>query len=439
MERSTSVGTLERENVSARPESRQSGSALLRDASEQLRKAAERLGLSDSLLKILESPERELNVMLPVEMDDGRIEVFAGYRVQHSRLRGPAKGGIRYHPSVDLDEVRGLASLMTWKCALLDLPYGGAKGGVTCDPSLMSANELSRLTRTLATSLMPIIGSRIDVPAPDVNTNEQTMAWFLDEVERRSGTADPAIVTGKPIAVGGIPGRGESTGRGVGLLSLAMLKRLGIPAEQARIAVQGFGKVGSEAVRTLVDAGCQIVALSDVSGGLYNQQGLDMGRIFEHVGRKQLLDTYGGEDAEFITNAELLTVDCDILIPAALEGQLTDENAHAIQAKAIVEGANGPTTSEADRILTERGVVLIPDILANAGGVVVSYFEWLQGLQGTQWTLEQVRKQLDERMLSAFETVMGRAEAEEITPREAAFLIAVDRVAQTARTRGISV
>lgn len=413
------------------------GSTLLEDASAQFRAAAAHLGLDPGLQQVLETPEREMSVALPIEMDDGRIAVFQGYRVQHSRLRGPAKGGIRYHPSVDLDEVRGLAALMTWKCSLLDLPYGGGKGGVNCDPSLLSAGELARLTRAYATAMLPIIGSRVDVPAPDVNTDERVMAWFLDAIEQQTGVFDPAVVTGKPLAIGGIPGRGEATGRGVALITMEMLKRRGIAFEDARIAVQGFGKVGGHTVRTLAEAGCRIVAISDVTGGLYNPEGLDIPRIVAHTRNhpRGLLEGYPGEDAEHIGAAELLTVDCDVVIPAALEGQITTDNAGDIRAPIIVEAANGPTTGDADRILQDRGITVVPDILANAGGVVVSYFEWIQGLQGTKWTLENVRARLDRMMLDAFEAVIQRAEAEDVSLRLAAYLIAVGRVAETAVLR----
>lgn len=411
---------------------------LLEDALTQARQAATALGLEPGLQQLLETPEREVAVALPVEMDDGTLAVFQGYRVQHSRLRGPAKGGFRYHPRVDLDEVRGLASLMTWKCALLDLPYGGAKGGVTCDPTQLSTRELARLTREYARSLAPFIGPQVDIPAPDVNTNAQVMGWFLDEFERYAGRFQPAAVTGKPLDLGGSAGRGEATGRGVAHTTRLMLDRMGIAPETARIAIQGYGKVGSHAARALADYGCRIIAISDVSGALYNARGLDLARIDAYVKShpKNLLDGYPGDDADWISNEELLALDCDVLIPAALEGQITPENAGEIRARIIAEGANGPTTSGADRILEDRGIIVVPDILANAGGVVVSYFEWLQGLQGARWTLEDVRAQLDDMMTSAFVAVTSQADEHDISLRSSAFRIAVDRVASAARLRG---
>jgi glutamate dehydrogenase (NAD(P)+) len=411
--------------------------SMLSDALDAVRHAARHIGLDDSLLRVLEAAERELTFSFPVELDDGRLEVFTGYRIQHSRVRGPAKGGIRYHPSVDIDEVRGLASLMTWKCALLDLPFGGAKGGVVCDPSILSTSELARLTRAYARALAPFIGSHVDVPAPDVNTNEQTMAWFLDEFERQTGVHDPSVITGKPLAVGGVPGRGEATGRGVAIVTISMLERLGIPLDRARIAVQGFGKVGGEAARILEEEGCRIVAVSDVSCGLYNPDGLDVAGI-AHALRfsgRHLLHDCAGVDAEFIRSDEVLTVDCDVLIPAALEGQITERNAGSITARLIVEGANGPTTASADRILESRGVIVVPDILANAGGVVVSYFEWLQGLQGLPWSLDTVRTSLGERMSRATEAVVEKARTDNLSLRHAAYCLALDRVADAARAR----
>lgn len=431
---------LELDRYAVAPATTDPGTDLLRDAVRAVREAGRRLGIGPGLQRLLEAPERELAVALPVEMDDGSLAVFQGYRVQHSRLRGPAKGGFRYHPAVSLDEVRGLASLMTWKCALLDLPYGGAKGGVACDPARLSTRELRNLTRAYARAVAPIVGEQVDVPAPDVNTDERVMAWFLDEIERLSGTHQPALVTGKPLALGGSAGRGEATGRGVAHVARLMLARLGIPLEDARIIVQGYGKVGYEAVASLVASGCRIVAISDVSGGLYNPRGLDIARINAYVRSvpQRLLQGYAGNDAAPVTNQQLLTLPCDVLIPAALEGQITTANAAEIQARVIIEGANGPATSAADSILAERGVIVVPDILANAGGVVVSYFEWLQGLQGRRWSPEDVRAQLDAMMTAAFEQVVARALADAVGLRQAAFLIAVERVAEAARLRGMA-
>jgi glutamate dehydrogenase (NAD(P)+) len=420
-----------------RRDSESEGSVLLRDSRRYVREAADLLDISPSLFSLIDQPERELSFALPVELDDGRVQAFTGYRVQHSRALGPGKGGVRFHPRADLDEVRGLAALMTWKCALLDLPYGGAKGGVTCDPTILSTEELSRITRAYAGALAPFVGSRIDVPAPDVNTDGRIMAWFLDEYERRTGQHDPSVVTGKPLILGGIPGRGESTGRGVALITMAMLERYKISPSEARVAIQGFGKVGSEAARRLHELGVKVVGISDVSCGLYNPDGLDIPRIAEAVqcNPPRLLREYQGDDVTTMNNDEFLTLECDVIIPAALEGQITSRNASAIQARIIVEGANGPTTAEADEILQERGIAVAPDILANAGGVVVSYFEWLQGLQGNRWTLEAVRTHLDERMKGAFEAVTGEAERREITMRQAAYAIAVERVARAVNLR----
>lgn len=413
------------------------GSDLLQDSQQYVRNAAHSLGISTSIFNLIDKPEREITVTLPVELDDGRVEAFTGYRVQHSRVLGPGKGGVRFHPDSNLDEVRGLAALMTWKCSLLNLPYGGAKGGVVCDPSMLSSGELARITRSYANALTPFIGAHVDVPAPDVNTDERIMAWFLDEYEKRVGRHEPSVVTGKPLALGGIPGRGESTGRGVAETTRAMLDKQYISPGKARAVIQGFGKVGAEAARRLHEHGIKVVAISDVSGGLVNPDGLDIPRILRSVQCQppRLLKDYAGDDATHVPNSEILTYDCDVLIPAALEGQIHAGNAADIRASIIVEGANGPTTSEADQILAERGIVVTPDILANAGGVVVSYFEWLQGLQGNRWTLETVRKMLDESMHNAFDAVYLASEQRKITMRQAAYLIAVERVARAVDLR----
>lgn len=420
-----------------RPESGQQGSVLLRDSQQYVRAAADMLELDRSIFDLLSRPERELTFTLAVELDDGRLQAFTGYRVQHSRVLGPGKGGVRFHPASDLDEVRGLAALMTWKCALLGLPYGGAKGGVVCDPSLHSTSELSRITRAYANALTPFIGSRVDVPAPDVNTDERTMAWFLDEYERRVGRQEPSVVTGKPLALGGIPGRGESTGRGVALITLAMLERNGIAPEDARVVIQGFGKVGSEAARRLNEFGVRIIGISDISGGLYNPRGLDVPYILESLNCSppRLLEEYTGDDAERVSNDDFLSIECDVLIPAALEGQITLDNAGSINARIVVEAANGPTTAEAEETLSRRGIEVAPDILANAGGVVVSYLEWQQGLQGERWALDTVRTALDERLRAAFDAVVCTSEQRQMSLRQAAYLIAVERVVKGMRMR----
>jgi glutamate dehydrogenase (NAD(P)+) len=429
--------TIERSSAESRTHSVNQGSELLKDSQRYIRDAAEMLEISPSLFTLIQEPEREISVTLPVELDDGRVQAFTGYRVQHSRVLGPAKGGMRFHPDSNLDEVRGLAALMTWKCALLDLPYGGAKGGVVCDPSLLSSGELARITRAYAKSLSPFIGARIDVPAPDVNTDERIMAWFLDEYEKQIDRHEPSVVTGKPLALGGIPGRGESTGRGVAQTTMAMLEKQYISPKTARVVIQGFGKVGSEAARRLHELGIKVVGISDVSCGLVNPDGLDIPQILNAVQCQppRLLSEYSSENVTHVPNSEVLTLDCDVLIPAALEGQIHAANAGDIKARIIVEGANGPTTAEAAELLAARGVAIAPDILANAGGVVVSYFEWLQGLQGNRWGLETVRKMLDEKMRTAFDAVYRESERRKITIRQAAYVIAVERVARAVSLR----
>ena len=336
-------------------------------AQAQYDAVTERMGLEPGVRAFLRTPGRELSVRLPVRMDSGEVQVFVGHRVQHSMARGPAKGGIRYHPDVTLDEVRALAMWMTWKCAVVDLPYGGAKGGVTVDPRALSQGELERLTRRYASELLPIIGPDRDIPAPDVGTNEQTMAWFMDTFSMIRGYAVPGVVTGKPVAIGGSLGRREATGQGVAIVTREAMRDLGRPLEGARVVVQGFGNVGYHAARCLGEMGCRIVGVSDSTGGVYRPDGLDV----EEMSRRKASGGWASE----MTNAELLTQPCDILVPSALEGVITAENAHHIQAGLIVEGANGPTTTDADAILLERGVTVAPDILANAGGVTVSYFE----------------------------------------------------------------
>ncbi len=405
----------------------------------QLDDVAERLNLDPGIHILLRRPERELTVSVPVIMDDGQIQVFTGYRVQHSSARGPCKGGIRYHPDVNLREVRALAALMTWKCAVVGIPYGGAKGGVQCDPSQLSEEELCRLTRRFTAAILPILGPRRDIPAPDVNTNAQVMAWIADTVSMLEGKAVMEIVTGKPIPLGGSLGRKEATGRGVAIVTAELLKRKRRRLADTTVAVQGYGNVGSAAATILHEMGCKIVAVSDISGGLYNPAGLDIPDINRHVANhpQHLLEGYGAPGVDKITNEELLTSKVDVLIPAALEHQIRADNAADIQARMIIEGANGPTTREADEILQDRGIIVVPDILANAGGVVVSYFEWVQDLQCFFWDEEEVNRNLKKVMTRAFAEVWDFSQAQGVPLRLGAYMLAVSRVADAVRSRGI--
>ncbi len=405
----------------------------------QLDDVAERLNLDPGIHTILRRPERELTVSIPVIMDDGQIQVFTGYRVQHSSARGPCKGGIRYHPDVNLREVRALAALMTWKCAVVGIPYGGAKGGVQCDPSRLSEDELCRLTRRFTAAILPILGPRRDIPAPDVNTNAQVMAWIADTVSMLEGKAVMEIVTGKPIPLGGSLGRKEATGRGVAIVTAELLKRKRRRLADTTVAVQGYGNVGSAAATILHEMGCKIIAVSDISGGLYNPAGLDIPSINRHVANhpQHLLEGYSAPGVDRITNEELLTSKVDVLIPAALEHQIRADNAVDIQARMIIEGANGPTTREADEILQDRGIIVVPDILANAGGVVVSYFEWVQDLQCFFWDEEEVNRHLKKVMTRAFGEVWDFSQAQGVPLRLGAYMLAVARVADAVRSRGI--
>jgi glutamate dehydrogenase (NAD(P)+) len=400
---------------------------------------AQRLELDPGIYAILRQPEREMTVSIPVVMDDGRIKVYTGYRVQHSSARGPCKGGIRYHYSVDLNEVRALAALMTWKCAVVDIPYGGAKGGVQCDPVEMSQDELCRMTRRFAAMIMPIIGSKRDIPAPDVNTNPQIMAWIADTASMLEGRTTMDIVTGKPIPLGGSLGRREATGRGVALATRELLKRQGHTPEETTVAVQGYGNVGMFAATILKQMGCNVRAVSDISGGLYAPHGLDIASLNRYVAAhpRQLIEGYEAPGVEKINNTELLTCDVDVLIPAALEHQIHAGNAPNIRAKMIVEGANGPTTPEADEILTDRGIIVLPDILANAGGVIVSYFEWVQDLQFFFWEEEEVNRNLERLMVRSFQNVWEFSEKQRVPLRLAAYMLAVDKVARAVKERGI--
>jgi len=398
-----------------------------------------RLKIDPGILEILRRPERELTVSVPVVMDDGQIKVFSGYRVQHSSARGPCKGGIRYHPEVHLNEVRALAALMTWKCAVVDIPYGGAKGGVCCDPSQMSQDELCRLTRRYTSMIMPIIGPKRDIPAPDVNTNAQTMAWIADTASMLEGNTVLAIVTGKPIPLGGSLGRKEATGRGVAIVTAELLERIGKDISDTTIAVQGYGNVGSAAATILHQMGAKIIAVSDISGGRYCEAGLDIDAINEHVEHhpKHLLEGYECAGVDHITNEELLLTDVDVLIPAALEHQLRVDNAAQVRARMIVEAANGPTTREADEILNDRGVIVVPDILANAGGVVVSYLEWVQNLQVFFWEEEEINRKLHAFMTRAFKDVWEFSKEQGANLRLGAYMLAVNKVASAIRSRGV--
>ena len=400
---------------------------------------ARRLQLDPDVLAVLREPERELVVNIPVTMSDGRVEVFRGFRVQHSSARGPCKGGIRYHPDVDLDEVRALAALMTWKCAVVGIPYGGAKGGVSCDPAHLTEHEIRSLTRRFVGMIMPVIGPNRDIPAPDVNTNPQVMAWMADEAAAMPGRSSIGIVTGKPVSLGGSLGRREATGLGVAIATRELLHRRGQPLEDTTVAIQGYGNVGMAAATFLHQMGCPIVAVSDISGALYAPGGLDIPTINRHVQAhpRFLLEGYDQPGLERLSNDDLLTCQTDVLIPAALERQIRADNALAIRARVVVEAANGPTTPEADAILNERGVVVVPDILANAGGVVVSYFEWVQNLHGLFWNEAEVNRNLEHIMTSGFDRVWRFSGENAVTLRTGANMLAVKRVADAVRDRGM--
>jgi glutamate dehydrogenase (NAD(P)+) len=407
----------------------------LTTALAQLSSAVELLGFDDGLHQMLATPRRELHVAVPLRRDDGRIELLAGYRVQHNISRGPGKGGLRFAPGVDIDEVRALAMWMTWKCAVVELPYGGAKGGVAIDPRGYSAAELERVTRRYTSEVMPIIGPERDIMAPDVGTTEQTMSWVMDTYSVNSGYTIPAVVTGKPLAVGGSLGRATATSRGVVHATAAALADAGVEMAEVTAAVQGFGKVGSHAARFLAEGGAKVLAVSDAEGGVHNPAGLDVPALHAHWATTGTVAGFAGGDP--IDNAGLLALDVDVLIPAATEDVLDAETARTVKARWVVEGANGPTTSEGDRVLAERGVVVVPDILANAGGVVVSYFEWVQANQAYWWTEREIEDRLEHRMRSAYAAVAQRARADGITLRDAALVIGVRRVAEAHQLRGL--
>ena len=398
-------------------------------------RAAELLNLDPGLYKILRNPEKQIITSVPVVMDNGEIEVFQGYRVLYNTSRGPAKGGIRFDMGVTLDEVTALAAWMTWKCAVVDVPFGGAKGGVICDPYRMSQSELERLTRRYTASLLEVLGPDSDVPAPDVNTNERVMAWIMDTYSMHRRHTVNAVVTGKPVSLGGSLGRREATGRGVMLSVKEALRRLGMPLHGTRVAVQGFGNVGSVAARLLEKEGLTVVAISDKTGGVYNPNGIFIDDALEYVKNNRFLEGYPGGD--HITNEELLELEVDVLVPAALENVITRRNAPRIRARIIAEGANGPTTAPADAILEDNGVFVVPDILANAGGVTVSYFEWVQNREGYYWTEDTVNERLRDIMIRAFDDVYRYSEQHGVNMRTAAYMLSIDRVAAVHKLRGV--
>jgi len=407
------------------------------NAVEQLRIACDYLNIEEDIFNFLSSPQQIVSVSLPVRMDNGRVEVFEGYRILHSNARGPGKGGIRYALGVDMDEVMALAMWMTWKCACVGIPLGGAKGGVTCNPRKMSIGERERLTRRFAASILEVIGPEIDIPAPDMNTGAQEMAWIMDTYSMGVGKTVPGVVTGKPIEIGGSLGRTSATGVGVSFMVRELAKRKKVDLKKTDIVVQGFGNVGSFAAKTLSEWGAKIIAVSDISGGYFNPDGLDVQKMFDYAAEHRILDGYPDKKVKKITNNELLQLKCDFLLPCALENQITSENAAKLQCKYMVEGANGPTTPEADEILFKKGVDVIPDILANAGGVTCSYFEWVQDLSALRWSLERVNEELEKIMLNAFDQVHEMKEKEKkISYRLAAYLIAVKRVAAAVKYRG---
>jgi glutamate dehydrogenase (NAD(P)+) len=404
-------------------------------AEARLDEAAERLGLDEGIQKVLLFPSREVIVHIPVTLDDGRLEVFTGYRVQHSIARGPAKGGIRYSPDVTLDEVRALASWMTWKCAVADLPFGGAKGGVVCDPMILSQLELERITRRYTAELSEFIGPEIDVPAPDMNTNEQTMAWIMDTYSMHARHTETAVVTGKPVQLGGSRGRVEATGRGCLIVTQQALARLKLNQKDPRVVIQGFGNVGGMAAKLMAEAGFKIISIIEHDGAVYNANGLDIAALARHKkATGSITDFPGGENLD---RDEALYLETDVLLPAAKESVITSQNAHKLRTKILCEGANGPTTHLADKILDDKGVFVIPDILANTGGVSVSYFEWVQDRQGYFWNEQMVNERLAEVMINGFRSVMEYGEKHGVNNRIASYMLAMDRVAFAIKLRGI--
>lgn len=407
------------------------------DFLETIEAAAKVIGLDESDYEAIKYPERELKVAIPVEMDDGSVQVFEGYRVQHSSTRGPCKGGIRYHPDVNIDEVKALAAWMTFKCAVVNIPYGGAKGAVNVDTKRVSKNELRRLTRRYTAMILPLIGPEKDIQAPDMNTNEEVMGWIMDTYSMFKGYTVSGIVTGKPLGIGGSVGRNTATGRGVMIITKEMLHRMGTPVLDTTVAVQGAGKVGGTTALLLYKEGMKVIALSDLSGGIYNKKGLNIPKIMDFIINGGSLAEYKNDEVKHITNEELLTCDAEVLIPAAMENQINAKIANNIKAKLIVEGANGPTTVEADKILNEKEVMIVPDILANAGGVIVSYFEWVQNIQSLTWDFDEVNRTLEKLIIRAFNEVWEKMRSKKTTMRMGAYIVALERLVDAKRIRGI--
>jgi glutamate dehydrogenase (NAD(P)+) len=405
--------------------------AMLREFDE----AARIVNLEPGIWKILTHPKRQITVSCPVQMDNGEIEVFTGYRVQYNITLGPAKGGIRYHPDVNLDEVTALAAWMTWKCAVAHIPFGGGKGGIVCDPSRMSPRELEALTRRYVAEIIDAIGPEKDVPAPDVNTNEQVMAWIMDTYSMHVGHTSTAVVTGKPLELGGSLGRREATGRGVSIVARESARHLGFDLKGATVAIQGFGNVGSVSAQLLADAGARVVGVTDWKGGVHNANGLDIAKLREHAARRKTVNEFPGGDP--LSNQQLYALEVDVLIPAALENQLTMDNAPSVRAKVVVEGANGPTTPDAHQHLHDRGVLVVPDILANSGGVTASYFEWVQDRYGYFWTEKEVNERLEAKICEAFGAVLNTATRYNVDMRTAAYMVAISRVATVTKMRGM--
>jgi glutamate dehydrogenase (NAD(P)+) len=408
---------------------------MYRMAVAQFEQAAARINLDPNLWQRFVAPKRALMVSVPIRMEDGSVRVFLGYRVHHDNTLGPSKGGVRYHPDVNLGEICALAMWMTWKCALVGLPFGGAKGGIRCDPLAMSRTELQRLTRRYTAEIIQILGPDVDVPAPDLGTNEQTMAWMMDTYSVFKGYAVPGVVTGKPIAIGGSQGRSEATGRGLVYTVLEAMKHLGTQPQGQRAVVQGFGNVGSSTAKALVEVGCRVIAISDVDGGIVNDRGVDIAAAIAHVQQHRSLAGFRG--GEPISNSELLELPCDVLVPAALAGQITTANAERLRCRMVAEGANGPTLLEADPMLQDRGIFVIPDILANAGGVTVSYFEWVQGLQQLFWKEREVFDRLREVMTTAFARVLAIAQEHKVDMRTAALMIGIEKISKAQLARGV--